>query len=27
VIGIIAALFTFYLTAKTPKDVLRGADA
>ena len=27
VIGIIAALFTFYLNAKTPKDVLRGADA
>jgi putative ABC transport system permease protein len=27
VIGIIAALFTFYLNTKTPKDVLRGADA
>ena len=27
VIGIIAALFTFYLNAKTPKDVLRGSDA
>ena len=27
VIGIIAALFTFYLNVKTPKDVLRGADA
>ncbi len=26
VIGIIAALFTFYLSSKTPKDVLRGAD-
>ena len=26
-IGFIAALFTFYLTTKTPKDVLRGADA
>ena len=26
-IGLIAALFTFYLTTKTPKDVLRGADA
>ena len=26
VIGVIAALFTFYLNLKTPKDVLRGAD-
>ena len=26
VIGVIAALFTFYLNFKTPKDVLRGAD-
>jgi putative ABC transport system permease protein len=26
VIGIIAAIFTFYLSSKTPKDVLRGAD-
>ena len=26
VIGVIAALFTFYLSSKTPKDVLRGAD-
>ena len=26
VIGLIAALFTFYLSSKTPKDVLRGAD-
>ena len=26
VVGIIAALFTFYLSSKTPKDVLRGAD-
>jgi len=26
VIGVIAALFTFYLSYKTPKDVLRGAD-
>ena len=27
VIGAIAALFTFYLSSKTPKDVLQGADA
>ena len=27
VIGSIAALFTFYLSSKTPKDVLQGADA
>ena len=27
VIGIIAALFTFYLNTKALKDVLRGADA
>ena len=27
IIGSIATLFTIYLTAKTPKDVLRGADA
>ena len=27
VIGIVAALFTYYLTEKTPKDVLRSADA
>ena len=26
VVGIIAAIFTFYLSSKTPKDVLRGAD-
>ena len=27
IIGSIAALFTFYLSSKTPKDVLQGADA
>ena len=27
VIGFIAALFTFYISSKTPKDVLQGADA